>query len=91
MAVISFTLRNRSAHIRYLVWLIVLAKCLIPPIYSVPVAVLPERSLVEPLTQPALPEMPAGNSVTAETGKFVEMEKEVFEPIKSRPIVPNTK
>ena len=41
VAVASFALRNRSAHIRYLLWLIVLAKCLIPPLHSVPVAVLP--------------------------------------------------
>jgi beta-lactamase regulating signal transducer with metallopeptidase domain len=90
VALISFALRNRSAHIRYLLWLIVLAKCLIPPVYSVPVAVLPERSLVAPLTQPALPEMHTGNSVTTETGKLVEM-KEVFEPIKSMPAEPSTK
>jgi beta-lactamase regulating signal transducer with metallopeptidase domain len=39
----SLALRNRSAHLRYLLWLIVLAKCLVPPLLAVPLAVLPER------------------------------------------------
>ena len=34
-------LGKSSAHWRYLLWLIVLAKCLVPPLLSVPVAVLP--------------------------------------------------
>jgi ankyrin repeat protein/beta-lactamase regulating signal transducer with metallopeptidase domain len=45
VAIVSFLLRNRSAHVRYLLWLIVLAKCLIPPLYSIPVAVLPQQEL----------------------------------------------
>ncbi len=57
VGVISFALRHRSAHVRYLLWLIVLAKCLVPPIYSVPVAVLPDRAPVERLAQVVLPEM----------------------------------
>ena len=44
VGLISLTLRNRSAHLRYLLWLIVLAKCLVPPFLTVPLAVLPERS-----------------------------------------------
>jgi hypothetical protein len=52
VAAASFALRNRSAHIRYLLWLIVLAKCLIPPLCSVPLAVLPEG---EPLASAAMP------------------------------------
>ena len=41
VALASLLLHNRSAHVRYLLWLIVLAKCLVPPVYSIPVAVLP--------------------------------------------------
>jgi len=41
VALLSWVLRNRSAHIRYLLWLVVLAKCLVPPALEVPVAVLP--------------------------------------------------
>jgi len=57
VGVICFAFRNRSAHIRYLLWLIVLAKCLVPPIYSVSVAVLPDSVSVERSSQVVLPEM----------------------------------
>jgi len=43
VGLLSFAIRNRSAHVRYLLWLIVLAKCLVPPFLIVPLAVLPER------------------------------------------------
>jgi beta-lactamase regulating signal transducer with metallopeptidase domain/Leucine-rich repeat (LRR) protein/Tol biopolymer transport system component len=43
VALVSWALRNRSAHVRYLLWLLVLAKCLTPPLLEVPLAVLPER------------------------------------------------
>jgi ankyrin repeat protein/beta-lactamase regulating signal transducer with metallopeptidase domain len=53
VALASFLLRNRSAHVRYLLWLIVLAKALVPPLYSIPVAVLPQH---EPIAYvPAAP------------------------------------
>jgi internalin A len=42
VAAITFVLKNKSAHVRYLLWLIVLAKCLVPPFLTVPLAVLPE-------------------------------------------------
>jgi len=50
---VSFLLKNRSAHIRYLLWLIVLAKCLVPPLFAVPLAVLPWEEPVL-LPSPAL-------------------------------------
>ena len=37
-------LRKQSAHLRYLLWLLVIAKCLTPAILSVPVAVLPPKT-----------------------------------------------
>ena len=43
VALVSFLLRSRSAHVRYLLWLVVLAKCLVPPLYSIPIAVLPQE------------------------------------------------
>jgi len=43
IAAVSFVLRHRSAHVRYLLWLIVLAKCLVPPLHAVPLRVLPAR------------------------------------------------
>ena len=44
VAVATVALRNRSAHTRYLLWLIVLAKCLVPPLFAVPLRVLPEKT-----------------------------------------------
>ena len=45
VALAAFALKNRSAHVRYLLWLIVLAKCLMPPLYTVPLGVLPREML----------------------------------------------
>lgn len=53
IAAATVTLKNRSAHVRYLLWLIVLAKCLVPPLLTVPLAVLPAEQLSEPTTMPA--------------------------------------
>ena len=43
VALASWALRHRSAHVRYLLWLLVLAKCLTPSMVQVPLAVLPDR------------------------------------------------
>ena len=42
IAAITLVLKNKSAHVRYLLWLVVLAKCLVPPFLTVPLAILPE-------------------------------------------------
>jgi hypothetical protein len=42
VALATWALRNRSAHVRYLLWLLVLAKCLTPPVCRVP-CVLPDK------------------------------------------------
>jgi len=66
IAAVTLALKNKSAHIRYLLWLIVLAKCLVPPLLSIPVAILPEerpavivtmldRSVAEPPVRPVTP------------------------------------
>jgi serine protease AprX len=55
VAAANFALRRHSAHVRYLLWLIVLAKCLVPPVYVVPLPVLPHtvpRALPMPLQTP---------------------------------------
>ena len=53
VGLLVLALRNRSAHLRYLLWLVVLAKCLVPPFLTVPLAVLPEQvanlSVAEPM------------------------------------------
>lgn len=43
MALVTLALKNRSAHVRYLLWLIVLAKCFVPPLLTVPMPILPEQ------------------------------------------------
>ena len=53
VAAVTMLLKNRSSHVRYLLWLIVLAKCLVPPLLTVPLAVLPEEQVS---TLPAMPE-----------------------------------
>ncbi len=55
IALIAYVLRSRSAHVRYLLWLIVLAKCLVPPVLTVPVAILPETQPVEMARQDLTP------------------------------------
>lgn len=55
----TFLLRKASAHVRYLLWLIVLAKCLIPPFYGVPLRVLPSAAPDSELLGAPLSEMPS--------------------------------
>ena len=49
IAGVNLVLKNRSAHVRYLLWLIVLAKCLVPPLFTIPLAVLPQERYTEPV------------------------------------------
>ena len=44
VALLNRALRNKSAHLRSLLWLIVLAKCLVPPMFSIPLPVLPTKA-----------------------------------------------
>ena len=49
IAAVSLAVKNKSAHVRYLLWLIVLAKCLVPPLYTITLAVLPQQEIPEPV------------------------------------------
>ena len=89
IGLISLALRNKSAHIRYLLWLIVLAKCLIPPLYSVSVAILPEQPYTEPLTSPALLETPVYNVADTMSNEPMRNE-ETVEPRQVKPAALNT-
>jgi beta-lactamase regulating signal transducer with metallopeptidase domain len=44
VAAACWGLRKASAHCRYLLWLVVLAKCLVPGLIGVPVPVLPQEA-----------------------------------------------
>lgn len=48
--VACWILRNASAHWRYLLWLVVIAKCLIPPIVTVQLPLLPSEEVQKPLS-----------------------------------------
>lgn len=41
VAIVTFVLGRRSAHVRYLLWLIVVVKCLVPPVHVTTLRVLP--------------------------------------------------
>ena len=45
VALLNQALRNKSAHLRSMLWLIVLAKCLVPPIFSIALPVLPTKAV----------------------------------------------
>lgn len=64
VAIACWLLRRASAHWRYLLWLVVLAKCLVPPVLQVPVAVLPASLGDGPR---AIPTQPAAHRPAAET------------------------
>lgn len=48
---LTWGLRNASSHLRYLLWLVVIAKCLIPPFVNVPIVTLPVRAVVSESAQ----------------------------------------
>ncbi|NVM23982.1 MAG: trypsin-like peptidase domain-containing protein, partial [Desulfobacterales bacterium] len=64
VALAAFALKSRSAHIRYFLWLIVLAKCLVPPFYMVPLGVLPREKLDE---SPSVIPSPKALTMVSET------------------------
>jgi len=66
IAFVNLALKNKSAHVRYLLWLIVLAKCLVPPLVTVPLAILPQAKMPE-LTLTSNAEIPAANVEMADT------------------------
>jgi len=49
VALVNLALRKRSAHLRYMLWLMVLAKCLLPPLLSVSLAWLPTKNALRPV------------------------------------------
>ena len=58
VALATRILSSRSAHLRYLLWLLVLAKCLVPPVFAVALPILPKSEPRAPdARQPARPDM----------------------------------
>lgn len=46
VGLVTWCLRNQSSHVRYLLWLIVLAKCVVPPLHAVRLPLLPQVAAV---------------------------------------------
>ncbi|GAI99173.1 unnamed protein product, partial [marine sediment metagenome] len=59
IAAVSLLLKNKSAHIRYLLWLILLAKCLVPPLLTVPLGILPQEQIAAQPTIETAVQIPA--------------------------------
>jgi cytohesin len=74
VAAAAFALRNRSAHIRYLLWLIVLAKCLLPPLYTIPLAILPRAEPGEPIVVSTPADISAADYEVADTAVVEPLE-----------------
>jgi hypothetical protein len=43
VAAAAALLRRQTAHLRYLLWLLIVAKCFVPPLHTFSLPVLPER------------------------------------------------
>jgi beta-lactamase regulating signal transducer with metallopeptidase domain len=72
--ILTWFLRNKSAHVRYLLWLLVAVKCLTPPLVSFSVPVLPpETAAVVTSVQPAeIDYQPIQNTVISITSDQVQ-------------------
>lgn len=90
VAVVCSILRNRSAHVRYLLWLIVLAKCVVPPFLTVPLAILPAVQRAEsparlpvagPLAVPGVPNEVSNRSMATPS---ISVETDTAQPKTSR-------
>ncbi|MEN6574856.1 MAG: M56 family metallopeptidase [Phycisphaerales bacterium] len=89
VAAATFALRRRSAHVRYLLWLIVVAKCLVPPLHVVPLQVLPSpdasaetmvaASLPALTPEPSAPSNPVSHD-SYDTTPMQVMEEPAFVP-----------
>jgi len=73
IAVVTLILKNKSAHVRYLLWLLVLAKCFVPPLLTIPLAVLPQQQIPEPVTETVI----ETHAVTVEPVETVAAEPSV--------------
>jgi len=87
VALLVFLLRNKSAHVRYLLWLIVLAKCLVPPLYGVPLRVLPEDTMGVRLLGVQSPGVPSAPE-NARSGDLSLQPLNAAEPPKSSFVIP---
>lgn len=82
VAAACWGVRKASAHWRYLLWLVVLAKCLVPGLISVPLAVMPQKTELPPASI-AVPSPVA--AVEAKNERAIEHAAPVDKPVSSMP------
>ncbi len=51
VAIVCMAIRKKTAHLRYLLWLLIIAKCLVPSLITVSLAILPQKPLLQPLPE----------------------------------------
>lgn len=71
---ISLCLKHKSAHVRYGLWLVVLVKCIMPPVMEVPLALLPESPAVEVAAMPQPAPVPLEKSSVPPDGHSVPLD-----------------
>ncbi len=86
----SVALRKASAHWRYLLWLLVLIKCLTPPMFSLPLAVLPEKQVSSESEVVVISEDALETAVTLEPFKIdfipTQVSSVAAEPVSDIPV-----
>ena len=75
VSIACWVLRKASAHWRYLLWCIVLAKCLIPPFLTIPLALLPAQ------------EVASDQAFSTSTAETTPLPMATYEPPTSEPAV----
>ena len=91
IAIINWILKNKSSHVRYLLWMIVLAKCLMPPFFSVPVAILPKGSPHEQMsTVPVTETTTAANNMFRPEATERDVPQSIQEPEFSMTVISET-
>ena len=80
---VCLTLRKKSAHLRYLLWLLIIAKCLVPSLVTISLAILPERA--EPVVERVVYEPVAEPEVfVPAVTEYVPMKEA---PVDTRPVL----
>ncbi len=80
IAVVNLALKNRSAHVRYLLWLIVLAKCLVPPLFAIPLPILPQEKPAKKVTVSPVQMLPVAFEVVDMSAAEVPVSSAVAVP-----------
>ena len=59
VGLVCYALRKKSAHLRYLLWLLILGKCLVPSVITISLAILPQQAetIAEAPVDPVMPVM----------------------------------